>query len=277
MKLVAALAVLVALVGCSTQEPTPAPSGATATRSPSATSSAPEPGTTPPDWLFTRPLPVTETGFGEVRPTPRELRVRRFNLPDAVPQLPGRGFASRVQRAPRDVVARSTWKPACPVRADELDWIRITYRGFDGRRHSGELLAHRHVSADLVRVFRALWRADFPLEEVRITEERELDLPPTGDGNNTSAFVCRPTRGESGYSEHAYGRAIDVNPFQNPYRKGEVVIPELASAYLDRSDRRPGMITEDGPVVAAFDAIGWGWGGRWRTLTDLHHFAERNR
>jgi hypothetical protein len=37
------------------------------------------------------------------------------------------------------------------------------------------------------------------------------------------------------------------------------------------------MIHADGPVVAAFDAIGWGWGGRWRTLTDLHHFSERDR
>ncbi len=231
----------------------------------------------PPGWLFTRPLPVTDTGFGEVRRTPPELRVRRFNLPDSVGALPGSGFASRVEEAPADVIARSTWKPRCPVRADELDWIRLAYRGFDGRRHSGELLAHEDVSADLVTVFRALWKAEFPLEEMRITEARELDLEPTGDGNNTGAFVCRPTRGQSGYSEHAYGRAIDVNPFQNPYERGEVVIPELASSYLDRQRERPGMISEDGPVVAAFDAIGWEWGGRYRNLTDLHHFSQNGR
>ncbi len=231
----------------------------------------------PPDWLFTRPLPVADTGFGEVRPTPPELRVRRFNLPDSVPALPGSGFAALVDQAPAKVIARSTWKPGCPVRADQLDWIRLTYRGFDGRRHSGELLAHEDVSADLVSVFRALWRARFPIEEMRITEARELDLPPTGDGNNVGVFVCRPTFDGSGFSEHAYGRAIDVNPFQNPYRRGEVVIPELASAYLDRRDGRPGMIVDDGPVVAAFDAIGWEWGGRYRRLTDLHHFSATGR
>lgn len=231
----------------------------------------------PPDWLFTRPLPVTDTGFGEVRPTPRELRVRRFNLPDSVAALPGSGFESRVRQAPARVIARSTWKSACPVRADQLDWIRLTYVGFDGKRHSGELLAHEDVSADLVTVFRALWQARFPIEEMRITEERELDLKPTGDGNNTGAFVCRPPRGGSTFSEHAYGLAVDVNPFQNPYHRGEVVIPELASAYLDRLEERPGMIFADGPVVAAFDRIGWGWGGRWRSLTDLHHFSRHDR
>ena len=220
---------------------------------------------------------MTDTGFGEVRPTPRELRVRRFNLPDSIPPLPGGGFASRVDPAPAKVIARSTWKPGCPVRANQLDWIRVTYVGFDGERHSGELLAHEGVSADLVRVFRALWRARFPIEEMRITKARELDLEPTGDGNNTGAFVCRPTRGESSFSEHAYGLAVDVNPFQNPYHRGEVVIPELASAYLDRGRERPGMIVDGGAVVAAFDAIGWTWGGHWRSLTDLHHFSRNGR
>lgn len=55
------------------------------------------------------------------------------------------------------------------------------------------------------------------------------------------------------------------------------MIPELASAYLDRQERRPGMIFDDGSVVAAFDRIGWGWGGRWRSLTDLHHFSRNDR
>ena len=231
----------------------------------------------PPDWLFTRPLPVTDTGFGEVRPTPRELRVRRFNLRDSIAPLPGTGFESRVGQAPASVIARSTWKRGCPVRANQLDWIRLTYFGFDGERHSGELLAHQNVSADLVRVFRALWRARYPIEEMRITEARELDLEPTGDGNNTGAFVCRPTTGGGSYSEHAYGLAIDVNPFQNPYRKGEVVLPELASSYLNRQRERPGMIFEGGPVVSAFDRIGWEWGGRYRSLKDLHHFSRSGR
>ena len=231
----------------------------------------------PPEWLFTRPLPVTDTGFGEVRPTPRELRVRRFNLRDSIAPLPGTGFESRVRQAPDSVIARSTWKRGCPVRTNQLDWIRLTYVGFDGERHSGELLAHQDVSADLVRVFRDLWRARYPIEEMRITEARELDLEPTGDGNNTSAFVCRPTTGGGSYSEHAYGLAIDVNPFQNPYRKGEVVLPELASAYLNRQRERPGMIFEGGPVVSAFDQIGWQWGGRYRSLKDLHHFSRSGR
>jgi len=231
--------------------------------------------TVPPAWLGTRPLPRTADGFGEVEPTPPELRDRRFTLPDRLPQLPGRGFAARVATpAPASVIARSTWARGCPVRARALSWVRLTFWGFDDRRHTGELLVNRAAAADLVHVFRALYAARFPIEEMRVTTKAEQTAPPTGDGNNTTAFNCRPVRGATTYSQHAYGLAVDVNPFENPYLKGPLVLPELASAYRDRSWHRPGMILRRGPVVRAFHGIGWGWGGRWHALKDLQHFSR---
>jgi hypothetical protein len=226
-------------------------------------------------------LPTTGTGFGEVRRTPPALRDRRFTLPDRLRMLPGRGFASRVGPVPADVLARSTWHPDCPVGAEELRWVRLTFWGFDDARHTGELLVHASVAEDVVQVFRRLYAARFPLEEMRITERAELDAPPTGDGNNTGAFVCRPIAGGSAYSQHAYGLAVDVNPFHNPYLRegaqGRVVLPELASAYLDRDRRRPGMVVAGGPATDAFADVGWGWGGAWRTLKDYQHFSLADR
>ncbi|MEU4418932.1 M15 family metallopeptidase, partial [Nocardia salmonicida] len=208
------------------------------------------------------------------RPTPVELRHRRFTLPDKVPPLAGSGFASdTVVPAPADVLARSTWRPGCPVAADELAWVRVAFRGFDGRRHTGELLVNSRVAVHLVSVFNRLWDARFPFEQLKITTLAERDAAPTGDGNVTGAFVCRATRGASTFSQHAYGLAIDVNPFQNPYVKGTVVLPELASAYVDRDRLLEGMVTADGPVVRAFASIGWEWGGSWRTLKDYQHFS----
>jgi hypothetical protein len=231
-------------------------------------------GTVPPAWLGTRPLPRTPDGFGEIRPTPRALRDRRFTLPDRLPALPGSGFASRVTTpAPDDVIARSTWAPGCPVRARDLAWVRLTFWGFDDARHTGELLVNRSAADDLVQVFHALYDARFPLEEMRITTKAEQTAPPTGDGNDTGAFNCRPVRGATTYSQHAYGLAIDIDPFQNPYLRGDLVLPELASAYRDRGRHRPGMILPGGPVVQAFARIGWGWGGDWTSLKDLQHFS----
>jgi hypothetical protein len=224
-------------------------------------------------------LPTTAAGYGEIRPTPTSLRRRRFTLPDTVPMLPGRGFASRVvSPAPASVVDRSTWVRGCPVAASDLAWVRLTFWGFDDARHTGELLVNASVADDVVTAFRDLYRARFPLEEMRITTRAELDAPPTGDGNDTGAFVCRPKAGQTtGFSEHAYGLAIDLDPFQNPYVNGSLVLPELSSAYVDRTDVRPGMILPGGPAVRAFARIGWGWGGDWRTLKDLQHFSLRGR
>ncbi len=160
---------------------------------------------------------------------------------------------------------------------DDLAWVRLTFWGFDDARHTGELLVNRAVARDLVRVFRELYAERFPIEEMRITRRDEQTAPPTGDGNNTGAFNCRPTRGTSTFSQHAYGLAVDLNPFQNPYVKGDVVLPELASAYVDRDRVRPGMITADGVVVRAFTAIGWGWGGSWQNLVDYQHFSRNGR
>jgi hypothetical protein len=79
--------------------------------------------------------------------------------------------------------------------------------------------------------------------------------------------------GQTAWSQHAYGRAVDVDPFQNPYIRGDVVLPELARAYTDRTRLRPGMILANGPVVAAFRSVGWGWGGNFKTLKDYMHFS----
>jgi hypothetical protein len=236
----------------------------------------PAPGTVPPPWLFKRPLPETADGFGVRKPTPPVLRNRRFTLPDTVPMLPGKGFASRiVTPAPADVIARSTWQPGCPVRATDLSWIRLTFRGFDGARHTGELLVNRSVVDDMVTAFHALWDQRFPIEEMRVTTRDELDAPPTGDGNDTSAFVCRPTVGSTTFSQHAYGLAVDVNEFQNPYTKGDLLLPELAGSYLNRSWVRPGMLTP--AAIAAFARVGWEWGGNWHSLKDRHHFSRDNK
>jgi hypothetical protein len=265
-------------------EPQPAPRPTPSSAAPQQTApqpaapQRPAPGTVAPPWLGTRVLPETAEGYGEVRPTPRVMRVRRWNTRDPIAPLPGGGFRAIVaDPAPDHVLGRSSWRPGCPVRRDDLAWVRLTYWGFDHDRHSGEMLVNRSVAADLVDVFRKLYRARFPIESMGIARLADLDAPPTGDGNVTGSFACRPVRGGREPSQHAYGLAVDLNPFQNPYRSGDVVLPELASAYLDRGWVRPGMVTPGGPAVRAFASIGWEWGGSWSSLRDYQHFSLHNR
>jgi hypothetical protein len=229
-----------------------------------------------PTWrVGARPLPLRPDGFGEVLATPAPLRDRRLPTVDRLPPPPGGTFRSTLAPISRAIRARmgETWKPGCPVGLGDLRYVTVSFRGFDGRAHTGELVVNRRVAAGVVSVFARLYRARFPVEEMRLVTTADLHAHPTGDGDNTAAFVCRAARGQTRWSAHAYGLAVDVDPFQNPYRRGNLVLPELASAYLDRADRRPGMILAGGPVTAAFAAIGWTWGGTFRSPKDLMHFS----
>lgn len=230
--------------------------------------------TLPPAWLGTRPLPLDADGNALPAPTPPELSDRRFATVDVLPPPPDDRFRSSIGPVPEDVLARSTWNEECPVAPDDLAYVTVTFRGFDLRPHTGEMIVAADVAEDVVSVFEALYAADFPIEEMRVASVADLEAPPTGDGNLTDGFVCRPVTGGTGWSQHAYGLAIDINPFHNPYRKERVVLPELAGDYLDRSRLLPGMIVEGDVVTRAFDAIGWGWGGRWSSLDDWQHFSR---
>jgi hypothetical protein len=167
--------------------------------------------------------------------------------------------------------------PGCPVPLSQLRYLTLSFRGFDGRAHTGELVVRASVARDVVTVFRRLYAASYPIEEMRLPTTADLLAPPTGDGNNTAAYVCRNTRGASTFSAHAEGVAIDVNPFMNPYHHDDLVLPELASAYLDRSWHRPGMILSGGVVRRAFAAVGWYWGGEFHSVTDYMHFSANGR
>lgn len=170
-----------------------------------------------------------------------------------------------------------TYAPGCPVPLSRLRYVTVSFRGFDGAAHTGELVLAASESAGVVSVFRALYRADFPIEEMRLPTTADLDAPPTGDGNNTAGMVCRATTGGTTFSAHAFGLAIDINPFQNPYERGDLVLPELAGSYLDRERRRPGMVLADSLAVREFARIGWSWGGDFQTLLDYQHFTATGR
>jgi hypothetical protein len=98
------------------------------------------------------------------------------------------------------------------------------------------------------------------------------------EADNTSAFNCRYVDGTTRWSEHAYGRAIDLNPLENPYvtASGTTSHPR-SSPYLRRSPYRAGMAVEGGLAVRAFDAAGWSWGGRWSGARDHQHFSASGR
>jgi D-alanyl-D-alanine carboxypeptidase len=188
-------------------------------------------------------------------------------------------FRGTVQRISPELQSRmSSWRPGCPVHISNLRLLRVSHWGYDGEVHRGRLIVNQWQAWPVVRVMRRLYAIRFPFRRIWLIDAYGSSDDRSLAANNTSAFNCRFVAGTTRWSEHAYGRAIDINPVQNPYVSSSGhVSPPSGAAYVDRSKRARGMIHAGDAVVRAFAAIGWGWGGYWSSPKDYQHFSATGR
>jgi D-alanyl-D-alanine carboxypeptidase len=172
----------------------------------------------------------------------------------------------------------SSWRPGCPVPLDDLRLVRLTYWGFDHRPHRGRLVVHASVAHAVLRVFHTLFDARFPIRRMRLVDAYGANDKTSMRHDNTSGFNCRYRNGVCCvWSMHAYGKAIDVDPVENPEIGDWGISPPNGAAYRDRSVRRHGMIFHGDAVWRAFGSAGWGWGGDWTWPVDYQHFSTNGR
>ena len=155
--------------------------------------------------------------------------------------------------------------------------VELPYYSFDGKIHRGQLVIDERLAGDIREVFRVALENKFPIMSViPISHDRffkngkwnEDDQSMLAD--NTSAFNYRTATGSKHLSMHAYGFAIDINPAQNPYIKGNIVLPP--GAVYDTA--KPGTLGANSPIVKTFKRLGWTWGGDWKSLKDYQHFEK---
>jgi hypothetical protein len=128
---------------------------------------------------------------------------------------------------------------------------------------------------DLVHVFARLYAARFPIRRMRPVDAYHGRDERSLEADNTAAFNCRyaVASGPKRWSAHAFGRAIDVNPVENPYLESGRAHPRSGRRFLDRSRVLPGMAVPGRLLVRAFASVGWAWGGRWAGSPDYQHFS----
>ena len=176
-------------------------------------------------------------------------------------------------------LAHGQWHAGCPVALADLRLVTVPYVDFEGRTREGQIIVHRDVAGTVSKVFRKLYKLEFPIRHMRLSEMYGPRRAIPEDEDVTGSFWCRDSvpspcvggTASGNWSNHAYGHAIDINPIENPYIGcGKVYDPRMAP-YVDRSKRKKGMVTP--AVVRAFRSIGWGWGGDWSGTKDYMHFS----
>lgn len=161
---------------------------------------------------------------------------------------------------------------------DTLRYVNVLYYDFDGNVQNGELICHKAIAQDLLEIFYELYNLRYPIEKICLVDEYQGDDSLSMQDNNTSCFNYRAL--PSGrLSNHAYGLAIDLNPFYNPYvtRRGDGsvnIAPAGSEPYADRSQSFAYKIDTDDPAFVLFTQHGFTWGGNWRSSKDYQHFEK---
>jgi D-alanyl-D-alanine carboxypeptidase len=215
-------------------------------------------------------LTWTQSTQAQAAAQPRSTGPRAAKGPPAF-----HGHAGRLDAATGRRMSGVSWHRGCPVGLAELRLLSVSHWGFDGRVHRGRLVVNRDAATAMLAAMRSLYRLGFPIRQMRLVDAYGADDHRSMAADNTSAFNCRFVAGSPGvWSEHAYGRAIDVNPVENPYVTASgYASPPAGAPFAQRSRDAPGLIHRGGPVVEAFAAAGWEWGGSWPWPRDYQHFS----
>lgn len=160
-----------------------------------------------------------------------------------------------------------------PVRGEVEKRIRpvtVRYLDFSGQVRSGTIEIDSSLAREVGEIFEEILASGFPIRQIRPMREFGGDDDSAMRSDNTSGWNWREARGTGQLSWHALGRAIDLNPRENPWQKEVRTRP--AGAVHARGV--PGTLERDDAVVKAFRRRGWHWGGRWTRVKDWQHFEK---
>ncbi|MDR1766354.1 MAG: M15 family metallopeptidase [Lachnospiraceae bacterium] len=169
------------------------------------------------------------------------------------------------------------------VPVSSLKYLKLPHYNFNGQIQVGELVVNADVKDDFLNIFKELFQAQYQIQSMYLVDNywvgNGTDTDSASiDANNTSAFCFRPATGSENLSWHAYGRAIDINPQQNPYvsyRSGEAWwLHENANDYIARDTGLAHVITYDDVAYKIFINHGFLWSGDGEVIKDYQHFEK---
>ena len=178
------------------------------------------------------------------------------------------------------MVNGGSYRAGCPAPLSSLKYVTLKYIGFDGKEHTGELVVNKSVTKDIVSIFKSLYNAKYPIRKMHLVSSYGGSDFASIEADNTSAFNCRPVDGTNRWSNHSYGKAIDINPIENPFVTRSGHTSHKASRKFVRRARvsnipaYKALILRNDYIVKLFKQHGWRWGGDFNSYKDYQHFDK---
>lgn len=179
------------------------------------------------------------------------------------------------------MIEGKSWRKSCPVPIKDLRYIRVKHRNFYRSEKMGEIIVHKDVADEVVEIFRELYNIKYPIRQMRLVSDFRGSDWQSIEADNTSAFNCRKATGSKKWSKHSYGKAIDINPIENPYISRSGHISHRASLIYKKRVHKKNTYADKAVLVRGDEAIeifkknGWEWGGDWSGVKDYQHFYKQ--
>lgn len=161
----------------------------------------------------------------------------------------------------------------CPVGPADLRVLEVNHRNYDNGVSRGMLVLRADAVDRTVRALQIGADAGFPIFQMKNPDVWFGSDEAQMEANNSSAFNCRQVVDNPlAVSPHSYGRAVDINPVQNPYKSSAGNwFPEAGETWQNRSLNDPGMLFKDTSLTRGMTRNGYTWGGTW-VNPDYQHF-----
>jgi hypothetical protein len=208
---------------------------------------------------------------------PRKAPHPRVHVPRQ-PHAVGVGAHPTIGRVPQRVWNKMTgvsWRPGCPVGRAQLRYARINYWDYQGYRRRGELVANADAVGRITAALTDMYDAKLPIRSMYLVDRFGYSSRVKGGDDlrsmaagNTSVFNCRDVVNRPGVrSPHSWGRALDLNTWENPYRSARGTVPN--TWWQSHSHPRVAWRARSHRVVAIMQGRGlrWTYG-----LGDTQHF-----
>jgi len=174
----------------------------------------------------------------------------------------------------------NSWKKGCPIPLKDLRYLRVKHIDFRGNEMMGEIIVHKDAAREVTEIFEELYIMDYPIKKMKLVSDYNGNDWQSIESDNTSAFNCRNATGSRQWSKHSYGKAVDINPTENPYiSRSDHISHKDSSIYRKRVHQAPtyadkAILLKQDQVVQLFKKYGWEWGGDWPGVKDYQHFSK---
>jgi len=178
------------------------------------------------------------------------------------------------------MIKGNSWRKGCPVSLENLRYLKLTYKDFNGKSKMGEIVVHKDVAPEVKKIFSELYTIGYPIRKMKLVSDYKGSDWQSIEADNTSAFNCRKATGSKKWSKHSYGKAIDLNSIENPYISRSGHISHKASqqyrkrVHKNNSADNQAVLLKHDKAVKIFKKYGWKWGGDWSGVKDYQHFSK---